>query len=157
MPFNPEKRAYLLAVFGDEERVRRIEEGLEALAKELEDAGVAYKDMHGAHTFEELDQMRHVGELLEMFAGIAANILAGDDPPEEKERLLRQAAADFAARVAPQKKASKALGGPESPVQPFLDQLARPARASKETPLENGVSGRPDYLADLLAGRVVRS
>ena len=47
MPFTKEKRAYLLDVFGDEERVTRIEEGLAVLGKELE-GKVAFKDLADA-------------------------------------------------------------------------------------------------------------
>jgi len=44
MPFTKEKRDYLLEVFGDEERVSRIESGLATLGKELE-GKVAFKDL----------------------------------------------------------------------------------------------------------------
>ena len=47
MPFTKEKRDYLLEVFGDEERVNRIESGLAALGKELE-GRVAFKDLADA-------------------------------------------------------------------------------------------------------------
>lgn len=162
MGFNPEKRAYLLEVFGDEERVRRIEEHLEELAKSLEDAGVAFKDnigemAGGAHTFAELDQQRHVGELLAVFRGISLNILSDRAAtPEAKEKLLVAAAQEFAARVA-LKKANKALGGRSDPVQPYVDQLARSGSGAKENEALQGLRGpAADFVRDLLAGRVVR-
>ena len=161
MGFNPEKRAYLLEVFGDEERVKRIEEHLEELSKSLEEAGVAFKNIGemtgGAHTFAELDQQRHVGELLAVFRGISLNILSDRGAsPEDKEKLLVAAAQEFAARVVP-KEASKALSHPSDPVQPYVDQLARPTRGAKENKALQDLRGpASDQLRDLFAGRVVR-
>jgi hypothetical protein len=170
MGLSPEKRAFLVKHYG-EKRTRKIEERLTRLGTDLEEAGVAFKQLAqeapaspygGAVSWQELCTYEDDAAVWEQFDALLDNIRQSGKPPGEQARLLSAAAAGLTERLGKLKTAPagvKASGGPLAPYVADLHRLLGPRpRPSPAGVKEIERLGDPvaRYLAQLVAGNVER-